>query len=75
MTTTPDVLDRSDAVVVRVDPPRGPPERRRYEPTKRGDWVEITETWTGCVWRVTGDRRVESIGFEGVPPECLEGRH
>jgi len=63
---------RAESVVHRRDPVRGPPERTRYEPCDNGDWLAFDEVWTGCAWRTTDRRRVESISFEGVSRECVD---
>jgi len=65
-------MDRSDAVIVREDPVRGPPERTRYEPTSTGTWRALEEYHNGCQWVVRGCREVESLGFEGVPPQYVD---
>jgi hypothetical protein len=65
--------DRSDAIIVRRDPATGPPERDRYEPREDGRWTRIDEVWSGCAWHGRGTEVVKSIGFEGVPPECVDG--
>lgn len=63
--------DRSDAVIVRLDPVRGSPRRYRFEPRRDGDWTMVDEVWTGCTWRSRGREVMASIGFENVPPELV----
>jgi len=58
------MADRTEAVIVRRDPVRGPPERRRYEPLDDGGWACIDEVWTGCAWRVRGQERCERLSIE-----------
>lgn len=56
--------DRSDAIIVRRDPLRGPPERDRYEPRSDGRWVRVDEVWTGCTWRPRGRELVANVSVE-----------
>jgi len=55
-----DGVDRSDAIIVRWDPPQAPPRRLRFEPRDDG-WTRFEEVWTGCLWRVVGSERVDKV--------------
>jgi hypothetical protein len=54
-------MDRIDALIVRFDPERGPPERRRYEPRDDGRWARVEEYWNGCRWVGRGAEVVTSV--------------
>jgi len=59
------MTDRADAIIVRRDPVRGPPERDRYEPRSDGRWRRVDEVWTGCAWRPRGSAIIEAVAVEG----------
>jgi hypothetical protein len=63
---------RSDRVIHRRKPVNGPPERDRYEPRSDGRWDYIDEYHNGCKWVARGSQIVDSIGFENVPPQCVD---
>lgn len=68
-------MDRSDAVVVRWTYPDQPDRRLVFEPTSSGAWTRLDQERAPSPegWRTVGADRVDSIGFEGVPPEYIDG--
>lgn len=65
-------MDRSDAVIIRRTPARGPPERDRYEPRSDGRWEYVDEYHNGCTWVPRGREIVDEVGIENVPPRCVD---
>jgi len=66
--------DRSDAVIVRWNPAGRAARRFVFEPRSDGNWTRSEQVRDHADdWREVGSEVVESIGFEGVPPECVDG--
>ena len=67
-----DPLDRSDAIVLRLDRPGARSERTRLEPRSDGRWDRYEDEWTGCKWRAVGHEIVDDIGLS-VGDEVVQG--
>lgn len=56
----------TDAIVVRVTPVGGPPERVVFEPRADDRWTRREQRWTGCRWVTRGTDVVESVAVEAA---------
>jgi len=66
--------DRSDAVVARWKPQGRAARRLLFEPTSEGNWLRREQVIDHTdSWQTVGTETTESIGFENVPPECVDG--
>ena len=67
------MTDRSDAMVVRWNPAGRAARRITFEP-REGGFLRVEQVRDHAdEWRTVGREVVDTVGFENVPVECVDG--
>jgi hypothetical protein len=61
----PTTVDRSDAIVMTMQPAGGPARRVTFEPRDRGGYRRVERVWSGCgYWRHVGSEVVDYLSID-----------